>query len=1054
MFDILGVTKLNLWEKDWIRSEKYFINWDVENISLKKSNSRITFNVILETVYNNYEVVLWIDKTDKELFWACNCDSFRKNRGCKHIWALARQIDNNYIINDDLSIIPKIEKDSKSKELSILNKIWKLDNDEKSYDDDENLYKLKLDFTKEKWDITICLYKCVILKNWKLSSGKKIFSKDTDSLPNNLKKLKLFIEPKNPHNYRSNEIDNMTFLDTPEIFINLIKQFNPIFDIDNNEIFFEKEVLNLKVKTNKNNNWFYDMYLVVSWKTIEYKIKDIKFIWNDYSSLFVILDKDKHLFLWKTDLPNIFINSIRDKILSLKNEDFEEFKKWPYFEKLLENTVSIDEMWVKYSVWEPKNKFLLEISNDFEKVVLEHLFSYWEKNIIANDKTKNLLIDNWNVIKRNFEQESKLKKDLNNIMSFFDDKEEENSTYTKYVDSSIDDFFDEIEVLINKWIDIEYKQQVKKITNKELWANINISSWQDWFDANVEIKLWDNVIEEASDVILALKQWKDRITLKNGMTILLKDKLKDSLKEFEELWINEKNIWDTVKISKFNIWLLKDKKNNSDFIDYSLDKEVLKLKKSLTNFKWVTNVKISKNVEANLRDYQIKWYQWLNFLSEYNFSWILADDMWLWKTLQTLAIIQNEYDKKTLKTPSLIVCPTSLVLNWADEAKKFTPKLKVDYIKNWKLWFDDISKDTQLIIVSYWMMANLVDDEKNDKKFYYLVLDEAQNIKNPVAIRTKSICKIKAKYRLALSWTPIENNLMELWSIFNFLMPNFLWNLSHFKHKYITEEWNMKLLSSKIKPFILRRTKEEVLKDLPPKVEEVIKLEMWEKQKAFYDKLKTTFRLQINKELEEKWLNKARFQVLDSLLKLRQACLMPELVNMAWNNLKESIKIKYIEENIEDMIWKWHNLLIFSQFTGFLKYIKIVLDKKDILYNYLDWQTKKEDRKKLVDSFNSWNVNVFIISLKAWWTWLNLTSADYVIHLDPWWNPAVESQATDRAHRMWQEKTVFVQKLIVSWSIEEKILSLQEKKKKLIDDIFSGNFSSNLTESDIKYIFE
>jgi SNF2 family DNA or RNA helicase len=229
---------------------------------------------------------------------------------------------------------------------------------------------------------------------------------------------------------------------------------------------------------------------------------------------------------------------------------------------------------------------------------------------------------------------------------------------------------------------------------------------------------------------------------------------------------------------------------------------------------------------------------------------------------------------------------------------------------------------------------------------------------------------------------------------------------------------------------------------------------MWEKQKAFYNKLKTTFRLQITKELEENWLNKARFQVLDSLLKLRQACLMPELVNMEWNKLTESIKIKYIEENIEDMIWKWHNLLIFSQFTGFLKYVKLELDKKDIKYNYLDGQTNKLDRKRLVDSFNSWDVNVFIISLKAWWTWLNLTSADYVIHLDPWWNPAVESQATDRAHRMWQEKTVFVQKLIVSWSIEEKILTLQDKKKKLIDDVFSGNFTGNLSEGDIRFIFE
>ena len=681
------------------------------------------------------------------------------------------------------------------------------------------------------------------------------------------------------------------------------------------------------------------------------------------------------------------------------------------------------------------------------------MYSYLEKNIVAWDDKKTNIFYEWKIIKRDFKIENELKKQLDPLTYLFDEKQEP-STFTKYTDDKIDDFFDEIEKLIENGVAVEYKQSTKKITNKEVWVSINIVSWEDWFDANVKINLWDEAMEDASEIILALKQWKNRITLKNGMTVLLKDKLQSSFKELEELWINEKNIDKNIKISKYNIGLLRDKNKKWDLIDFTLDKEILKLKNSLTNFKWITKVDLSKNVKADLREYQVQWYEWLNFLSEYNFSWILADDMWLWKTLQTLAILQKEYDNKKLKTPSLIVCPTSIVLNWMDETEKFTPKLKVEYIKNGKIWFDDIHKDTQLIIVSYGMMANLVDRVWFDKKFHYLVLDEAQNIKNPIALRTKSIWKIIAKYRLALSWTPIENNLMELWSIFNFLMPWFLWNLNSFKHKYITELWNIKTLSSKVKPFILRRTKEEVLKDLPPKVEEIIKLEMWEKQKAFYDKLKTTFRLQITKELEENGLNKARFQVLDSLLKLRQACLMPELVNMEWNKLTESIKIKYIEENIEDMIWKWHNLLIFSQFTGFLKYVKAELDKKDIKYNYLDGQTKKEERKRLVDSFNSWDVNVFIISLKAWWTWLNLTAADYVIHLDPWWNPAVETQATDRAHRMWQEKTVFVQKLIVSWSIEEKILTLQEKKKKLIDDLFSGNFSGSLSEGDIRFIFE
>jgi len=1046
--------KKHIWSVFWNRWIRYFNNWYVSDIDFREDNESIEFTSEIEWSYDYYEVSLEIEKDFDQLNWYCTCYSFMDNNKCKHLWALALQIDKDYIINKDFSVISKKEDELKNRWLNILNQIWKIKSEKNNTNEEDNLFKIKLDFYPWSKDITMCLYQCKLLKNWNLSKWKKVYANALSSVPLKFQKLKSFIEYKQSNYYRNDKPDNMTFIDSPEIFINLLKWYSQIFDIDNKEVFLSKEAWQLKIKTVKNKDGNYNISLVLSLKTRDIDLKNTEFYWNSWDEIFAILTKDNHLLLWKTQLPTSFIESVEWDDIELTKEQFEDFKNWPFFENLLENTVNVEDMGIKCISWIPKNKFLIEIDKNFETVMVEYLFSYWEKSIPANDNFKTTIVDNKNVIKRDFDKERDLKKDLNNIFELFDEKENNTNVYIKYVDDNIDDFFDEVEKLIEFWVDIEYKQTTKRVTNKELWASVNIASWEDWFDANVEMKLWDNILEEASDIVFALKHWKNRITLKNGMTILLKEKLQNSFKELEELWINEKNVWETVKISKYNIWLLKDKKTKWDLIDFDLAKEVLKLKRSLTSFKWITKVKLSENIVADLRDYQVKWYEWLNFLSKYNFSWILADDMWLWKTLQTLAILQREYDKKILKTPSLIVCPTSLVLNWQDEAEKFTPNLKVEYIKNGKTWFDNINKDTQIIIVSYWMMANLVDKEDFKKKFYYLVLDEAQNIKNPVALRTKSICKIIAKYRLALSWTPIENNLMELWSIFNFLMPGFLWNLSAFKQKYITEEWNMRILSSKVKPFILRRTKEEVLKDLPPKVEEVIKLEMWDKQKAFYEKLKTTFRLQITKELEENWLNKARFQVLDSLLKLRQACLMPELVNMEGNKLTESIKIKYIEENIEDMIWKWHNLLIFSQFTGFLKYVKVVLDKRWINYNYLDGQVKKEDRKKLVDSFNSGDVNVFIISLKAWGTWLNLTSADYVIHLDPWWNPAVENQATDRAHRMWQEKTVFVQKLIIAGSIEEKILSLQEKKKKLIDDVFSGNFSGSLNENDIKFIFD
>jgi non-specific serine/threonine protein kinase len=257
-----------------------------------------------------------------------------------------------------------------------------------------------------------------------------------------------------------------------------------------------------------------------------------------------------------------------------------------------------------------------------------------------------------------------------------------------------------------------------------------------------------------------------------------------------------------------------------------------------------------------------------------------------------------------------------------------------------------------------------------------------------------------------------------------------------------------------VKPFILRRTKENVLKDLPAKQEEIIHLEMGDEQQQFYDRLKLTYQAQITEQLEKVGLAKSQFVVLDALLKLRQASLMPQLVKMDDNTVQSSAKLDYIRENIEEMLTRGHSLLIFSQFTGFLAYIRTIFDEKKIDYNYLDGQTSREDRKKLVEDFNAGKVQVFLISLKAGGVGLNLTGADYVIHMDPWWNPAVENQATDRAHRMGQTKTVFVQKLIVRNTVEEKILKLQEKKKKLIDDLFSGDFQGKLNEEDIKYIFE
>lgn len=1034
---------------------------------------RFQANILWNSWY--YDSYIEINKHNKSINDYCTCPAYGDYSRCKHIWALARSIDDEYDITDDINIDldneiinplfnPNIEKpgwlisdyhsnpyknNNKSQSLSILNKISEKYNKK----DEENLYKIKLNFIHFEYDkneISLRLYKSKIQKNWKMSAGKMIYLNDSYSIPQKYKKLVPFLEEKS--NYRSYSRESLTFSKAPELFMSIIFWETELYDTDNNLLIINKTIFDLKIKLEKNKEWKYKIILLLVSESDIIKFNWYNIYGSDDSDYLACLTSDKFLFFFKTSLSIDFIQDLSSGDVILTKDELEDFKKSKKFSLLIENAYDIDDIWVDTILWTPKEKFIISMGNSYELVKLDFSIDYDGYQLTPETQDKHYLINEIGIIKRNFKEEENLFERISPIINMLDNVW--SLWWIKYVDDKIDDFFDELENLIKWWAIVEYNQTVKRISNKEISMKLDIKSQEDWFDADLEIKIDDQTIEDASKLLKSIKKSNGTIILDDGTLLKVKDKLKTWVKELEELWIDEKKDLKNIKISKHNIWLLKDKTSKKDSLIFWLDREIIKLKKSLSSFKWIKKEKLSENINATLRDYQKEGYNWINFLQKYNFSGILADDMGLGKTLQTLAILQKEYDKKSLKTPSLIVCPTSLVLNWIDEIKKFTPKLKAEYISNSKDWFKNISKDTQVIVVSYGIIANMVWEDWLDKIFYYLVLDEAQNIKNPSASRSKSIKKINSKYRLALSGTPIENNLIELWSAFDFLMPGFLSNLNNFKEKYISNIEDLEILSRKVRPFILRRTKEEVLKDLPPKVEEIIHLEMWDRQKKFYNKLKEAYKMQINNELKEKWLNKSRFAVLDALLKLRQACLSPELVKNGEGKVNDSIKLEYIEENIEDMLVRWHNMLIFSQFTGFLSYVKKIFDKKWIKYNYLDWSTKPADRKTLVDSFNASDVQVFIISLKAWGTWLNLTNADYVIHLDPWWNPAVENQATDRAHRMGQKKTVFVQKLIVKDSIEEKILKLQEKKKKMIDDVFSGDFTGSLTEADIWYIFE
>lgn len=459
------------------------------------------------------------------------------------------------------------------------------------------------------------------------------------------------------------------------------------------------------------------------------------------------------------------------------------------------------------------------------------------------------------------------------------------------------------------------------------------------------------------------------------------------------------------------------------------------------------NIKIPENLKANLRDYQVDGFEFFNTLSNYNFGGILADEMGLGKTVQTLAFLLSQKNKK-----SIVITPTSLIFNWENEFEKFTPDIKLGIAYGNKAQREKVLenyKDYDVILTSYGTYKNDMEKYKNIT-FDYCIIDEAQNIKNPYSIITKSIKELNSNVKFALTGTPIENNLMELWSIFDFVMPGYLYSKKKFETIFVNNEENHCQLKNLIKPFMLRRTKKEVINELPDKIEHKFYVELDKEHKRAYKSFVNLIKRRI---LEN---NEDNMTVFSYLTKLRQLSIAPEIIvkNYKGKNSKLEILTNIIKEESD------RKILVFSQFTKVLQIIEKRLEEENISYSYLDGKTDARDRLKLVEEFNNSNTKrVFLISLKAGGTGLNLTSASIVVHFDPWFNPASENQASDRAHRIGQKNVVDVIKLISKNTVEEKVIAMQDYKKDLIEDIINSNLKNSsslkkLTREEIIDLFE
>ncbi len=699
------------------------------------------------------------------------------------------------------------------------------------------------------------------------------------------------------------------------------------------------------------------------------------------------------------------------------------------------------------------------LSEQFDYLIITPQVEYQHGVSVMLSHAGNVLIDNEEGITeyvRNFDLEDDFVQSLAALHPAFEDQVDDKRFYLHYDDFTKDmwfyKFFDEMQ---NQEVEVFGLKDLKNFKYSPYQGKVStsISSGQDWFEVDVKVTFGDTSIG-LKDIKKAILNQQKYVQLKDGSVGLLP---KEWFHKLEKYFRHGEVQGDKLSVSKLRFGIIDELFDNIS--DESILNEIAEKRKRMAEFTEISQTEVPKEITADLRSYQKEGLNWLNFLEEMGWGGILADDMGLGKTLQILTFIQ--YIVKKDSTPNLIVVPTTLLFNWENEIKKFAPDLKAYYhygVNRDKENF--IFDEYNLVFTSYGVLLRDVEF-LSQFTFNYLILDESQAIKNPSSRRFKAVNLIKAKNRIALSGTPIENSTFDLYAQMSFVNKGIFGSMAAFKQNFsnaIDKDGNENIASElqrMINPFILRRTKERVASELPAKTEDVIYCEMDKEQRKVYDAYRNEFREKLMGKIENDGVGKSKLMVLEGLTRLRQICDSPLLINDDSIGTSESVKINEIIQHVTDKTAK-HKILVFSQFVKMLGLVKAELSKRNIEFEYLDGQSSTMQREKSVTNFqeNS-NLRVFLISLKAGGTGLNLTAADYVYLLDPWWNPAVENQAIDRCYRIGQDKKVFAYRMICKNTVEEKILHLQSRKKKIAGDIVQtdDNMMKNLDAEDIRNLF-
>lgn len=609
-----------------------------------------------------------------------------------------------------------------------------------------------------------------------------------------------------------------------------------------------------------------------------------------------------------------------------------------------------------------------------------------------------------------------------------------------------------LEQLNNEGYEIEQHKGNKRFLFAVNKISFDIKEDNDWFDINAIVYFGSHPIP-----FISLKQHilhkKREFLLPDGSIAIIPDKWFTQYSTLFSLADGGK----TLKLKKHHIGLINDLAEDS-IANITLSRKLQKL----NDFENIAETQMPVHFKGDLRGYQKAGYNWFSFLREYNFGGCLADDMGLGKTIQTLAMLQKlkEEDEANLThSTSLIIMPTSLIYNWLNEAKKFTPKLKI-HAHTGTTRNKDVSRfaNFDIIITTYGITRVDIDAFKTFY-FSYIILDESQNIKNPSSKSFRAVRSLKSKHKLILSGTPVENSVSDLWTQLTFLNPGLLGTLAFFNEEYVQaiekkkDEDKARKLQAIIKPFVLRRTKEQVAAELPSKTEQIFYCNMSEDQAAYYEKTKSAYRNDLLNSMDDGTYAKKQVQLLQGLTALRQLANHPVMIDDSYTS--DSGKFENVIHTLDNVLKGGHKVLIFSQFVKHLAIFRQYLNQEKIPFAYLDGTTK--NRGEIVAEFQqNTELKVFLISIKAGGVGLNLTQADYVFILDPWWNPAVEQQAIDRTHRIGQEKKVFIYKFIAKDTVEEKILALQNRKKRLASSLITTeeSFFKSLSKEDISELLK